>query len=81
VTTTPAPSLGATLYQADGSAAARFGGTQACWLCGIHLPTTAMVPDGGSACADVYWYCADTKSCTQRWAKPQRRTATGGKRP
>jgi hypothetical protein len=38
-----------------------------CWLCGIRLPTTQMVPDGGSACADIRWYCRDLRACTGRW--------------
>lgn len=39
-----------------------------CWLCGIRLPVAQMVPDGGSACADVRWYCRDQRACTSRWA-------------
>jgi len=38
-----------------------------CSLCGIVLPVTLMVPDGGQACADIRWYCQDAKSCTERW--------------
>ena len=38
-----------------------------CWLCGIRLPTALMVSDGGSACADVRWYCRDLRACTGRW--------------
>jgi hypothetical protein len=40
---------------------------QSCWLCGIRLPTSQMVPDGGRACPDLRWYCRDTRACTQRW--------------
>lgn len=40
---------------------------QSCWLCGTRLPAREMVADGGSACADVRWYCADTRRCTERW--------------
>jgi hypothetical protein len=76
MTTTPARSLGAELHQAGGSAALRFTGTQACWLCGIHPPATSMVPDGGPTCADARWYCADTLSCTQRWTQARRRPGT-----
>jgi hypothetical protein len=36
-------------------------------MCGIQLPAHQMVADGGQACADVRWYCRDTKSCTERW--------------
>jgi len=39
------------------------------------LPTGLMVPDGGQACADVRWYCQDTKSCTERWTASLPRTA------
>lgn len=38
-----------------------------CSLCGIALPLSLMVPDGGRACADIRWYCKDAKSCTERW--------------
>ena len=38
-----------------------------CWLCGIRLAAHHMVADGGSACADVRWYCLDTRGCTERW--------------
>lgn len=40
---------------------------RACWMCGIHLSAQYMVADGGSACADVRWYCLDTRACTERW--------------
>jgi hypothetical protein len=40
---------------------------QSCWLCGTRLPAREMVSDGGSACADLRWYCADTRRCTERW--------------
>lgn len=38
-----------------------------CWMCGIRLPVTQMVADGGSACDSVRWYCHDVKGCTKRW--------------
>jgi hypothetical protein len=41
--------------------------TERCWMCGIRLPAALMVPDGGSACADVRWYCRDLRACTARW--------------
>ena len=44
------------------------GIVQACWLCGIRLPADHMVADGGSACADVRWYCRDIRACAGRWA-------------
>ncbi len=40
---------------------------KSCWICGIRLPTERMVADGGSACADVRWYCRDMRACTERW--------------
>lgn len=56
---------------------------QFCWMCGARLRADQMVADGGSACADVRWYCLDTRGCTQRWtsrsAKPADiRHATAG---
>jgi hypothetical protein len=56
------------------SAAPDGGGRQAtapCAMCGIELPTGAMLPDGGQACADVRWYCRDTAACTKRWTERQ----------
>jgi hypothetical protein len=58
-----------------------------CSLCGIVLPLGLMMPDGGRACADIRWYCKDTKSCTERWtarlsraghAAPASRDASAG---
>jgi len=40
---------------------------QPCWLCGIRLPADQMMADGGTACADVRWYCLDKRGCTERW--------------
>ena len=40
---------------------------KSCWMCGIRLPAGQMMPDGGSACPDVRWYCRDTWGCTKRW--------------
>jgi hypothetical protein len=40
---------------------------RSCWICGIRLPAEHMVADGGSACADVRWYCRDMRGCTERW--------------
>jgi hypothetical protein len=54
-----------------------------CWLCGIRLSIAQMVPDGGSACADLRWYCRDMRACTGRWTvaawPPGRGTAVSGK--
>jgi hypothetical protein len=43
-----------------------------CWLCGIRLHQNQMVPDGGSACPDIRWYCKDIRACTDRWPSAQR---------
>jgi hypothetical protein len=40
---------------------------RSCWMCGIRLSTDQMVADGGSACADIRWYCLDSRGCTERW--------------
>ena len=40
---------------------------RSCWICGIRLPAEQMVADGGSACADIRWYCRDMRGCTERW--------------
>jgi hypothetical protein len=57
--------------QAGGPPAA----VEACWMCGIRLPAEFLVPDGGSACADVRWYCVDTWGCTERWTSRRSRPA------
>ena len=38
-----------------------------CWMCGIYLPVTEMLADGGSGCANLRWYCLDVPECTGRW--------------
>ena len=43
-----------------------------CWLCGIRLHQNQMVPDGGSACLDIRWYCKDIRACTDRGFSAQR---------
>jgi hypothetical protein len=40
---------------------------RSCWMCGIRLSADQMLADGGSACADLRWYCRDTWACTARW--------------
>jgi hypothetical protein len=34
-----------------------------------------MVADGGSACADLRWYCLDMRGCTERWTSRSARPA------
>ena len=48
---------------------------RSCWMCGIRLSAGQMVADGGSACADVRWYCLDTRGCTDRWTRRLARSA------
>jgi hypothetical protein len=48
-----------------------------CWLCGIRRRASQMVPDGGSACADIRWYCKDARACTGRWTIPRPPEPTG----
>ena len=58
---------GAGRHGADGA------GLESCWMCGIRLPASQMIPDGGHACADLRWYCRDARACTERWtARPAR---------
>jgi hypothetical protein len=38
-----------------------------CSMCGTALPLALLIADGGQACANIRWYCKDTKSCTERW--------------
>lgn len=60
-----------------GSPLARRAAIVSCWLCGIRLHHSQMVPDGDNACHDIRWYCQDTQTCTERWtsARHQRRAA------
>jgi hypothetical protein len=46
-----------------------------CWMCGIGLSPGQMVADGGSACADVRWYCLDMRGCTELWTSRPARPA------
>ena len=61
----------------DQQTSALLGGEAApvrsCWMCGIRLSADQLVADGGSACADLRWYCRDTWACTERWtSRPAR---------
>lgn len=38
-----------------------------CWMCGVCMHASQMMPDGGSACDDIRWYCIDARACTERW--------------
>ena len=61
--------------------AARRATAVSCWLCGIPLPQDQMMPDGGSACDDIRWYCQDTRACTERWTQARRQARAAGAAP
>jgi len=61
-----------------GGPAARRAAVVACWMCGIQLHQSQMVPDGGSACDDVRWYCRDTRACSERWTSTRRQARSAG---
>ena len=61
--------------------AARRATVVSCWMCGIGLQQHQMVPDGGSACSDIRWYCRDTRACTERWTSPRRQAQAAGADP
>jgi hypothetical protein len=52
--------------------------TERCWLCGARLATYMLMADGGSACADVRWYCRDARACTSRWTVQRIRRLESG---
>lgn len=52
--------------------------TERCWLCGARLAVQMMVPDGGSGCTDVRWYCRNTRVCTDRWTSQRTRRLESG---
>jgi hypothetical protein len=58
--------------------AARRPATVSCWMCGIRLQQNQMVPDGGSACGNIRWYCKDTRACTERWTSARRQARAAG---
>jgi hypothetical protein len=49
-----------------------------CWMCGIGQRSSQMVPDGGSACDNIRWYCKDARACTERWTTSRRALAQSG---
>jgi hypothetical protein len=49
-----------------------------CWMCGIRLHQNQMMPDGGSACLDIRWYCRDARACTERWTQSRRQARAAG---
>jgi hypothetical protein len=61
-----------------GGLAARRGAVVSCWMCGVRQHQSQMVPDGGSACDDIRWYCQDTRACTERWTQGRPRERSAG---
>ena len=57
---------------------ARRAGVVSCWLCGIRLHSSKMMPDGGDWCDDTRWYCRDAKACTERWTTSRRVLSADG---
>jgi hypothetical protein len=52
-----------------------------CWMCGIRLPSSKMMPDGGDWCDDIRWHCQDAKACTQRWTTSRSTLSAGAEEP
>jgi hypothetical protein len=48
-----------------------------CWMCGVRLPVTQMLADGGSACRNLRWYCLNVRECTGRWTTRAARAESG----
>jgi hypothetical protein len=65
---------------AKGSTARR-AGVVSCWLCGIRLHSSRMMPDGGDWCSDTRWYCRDAEACTERWTTSRRVLSADGGEP
>ena len=57
---------------------ARRAGVVSCWMCGIRLHSSKMMPDGGDWCDDTRWYCRDAEACTQRWTTSRRVLSADG---
>jgi hypothetical protein len=53
----------------------RWAAVVSCWMCGVCLHSGQMVPDGGSACDNIRWYCRDARACTERWTSSRRALA------
>lgn len=70
----PAPSAPGSLGQLS-LHAPRESRRESCWLCGQTMMTYQLLPDGGDGCADVRWYCLDTRGCTERWVAGRKHSA------
>lgn len=60
---------------------ARRAGVVSCWMCGIRLHSSKMLPDGGDWCDDIRWYCLDAEACTQRWTTSRRVLSADSEEP
>jgi hypothetical protein len=60
---------------------ARQASVVSCWLCGIRLLSSEMMPDGGDWCDDIRWYCRDAEACTQRWTTSRHVLSANGEEP
>jgi hypothetical protein len=60
---------------------ARRASVVSCWMCGIRLHPSKMMPDGGDWCDDIRWYCGDAKACTQRWTTSRRALSANSAEP
>jgi hypothetical protein len=60
---------------------ARRAGVVSCWMCGIRLDSSEMMPDGGDWCDDIRWYCRDSRACTQRWTTSRRVLSANDEEP
>ena len=60
---------------------ARRASVISCWMYGIRLHSSKMMPDGGHWCDDTRWYCRDAKACTRRWTTSRRVLPANGEEP
>ena len=60
---------------------ARRAGVVSCWLCGVRLHASKMMPDGGDWCDDTRWYCRDAGACTRRWTTSRSVLSAGAEEP
>lgn len=72
---------GKTRRQPSKGSGARRAAVVSCWMCGIRLHSSKMMPDGGDWCDDIRWYCLDTEACTQRWTTSRSVLSAGSEEP
>src|SRR5690348_1327341 len=71
--------MAAETYPSAAAGSTRRAAAVSCWMCGIGLHASQLVPDGGAWCGDVRWYCKDVRACTQRWTASRRALAVTGR--